>query len=689
MPGGRAKSDLGNLSNGCQVPDFTRADRTHIDESKEPSGPATCSSVDLEANTVKPHLETRDRLLRWWGWLLLTTLLLLLLVTSRYFGVAELDARPAALMFRATMLVAHFTTVASVALLPALLGILLWPRPRILIPLGVLCGATTVAVVLIDTQVYQLYRFHINAGVLNLLMSGAAGETFVFSTAMYAQGALIAAAILATFVGAACWSWRRVHASPRRRTLPRAVTSVLVAALISFHSVHIWADAVGYEPLLEQTEVLPMRYAATAKRLLRAHGVNLSAMQAMHLRDSRASTRLSYPLTPLTCRATEKPPNIVVIVIDSWRFDELNAKVTPNIDAFARRSARFVDHYSGGNATRIGIFSLFYSIPGTYWHRVLAEQQRPVLIEELSRLKYDVQVFRSAPLYSPEFDRTVFAQVEGVRMRSDGKSPAEWDRDLTSDFLGYLDARPAAPFFALLFYDAPHSFDHPEDYPAIFEPEVDHVNYFQLHSDTDALPLLNRYRNSLHYVDSLAGKAFAALESRGLLENSVIIVTGDHGQEFNDNHQNYWGHASNFTRFQTGVPLLLYAPQLTPKVYPHRTTHFDVMPTVMRDYLGCDDPFSTYSVGHSLFEPGGREVVVMSEYADFAIMHDDRMAIVRKHGMKLRDQDYVEVDGQLAPEVVAAALEQKMRFVNGARAGTEGGGSKRAGCPVVRGCAAR
>jgi membrane-anchored protein YejM (alkaline phosphatase superfamily) len=483
---------------------------------------------------------------------------------------------------------------------------------------------------------------------------------------MYAQSALVAATILTAVGFAGAWLWRRVALPTQRPAIPRALTAVLVVALVAFHSIHIWADAVGYQPFLEQTEVLPMRYAATAKRLLRAQGVNLAAMQVAHADEHRSGAKLSYPLKPLTCDAPAKLPNIVVIAIDSWRFDELNEQVTPNIAAFARRSARFIDHYSGGNATRIGMFSLFYSIPGTYWHRVLAERQRPALLEQLSKLRYDLQVFRSAPLHSPEFDRTLFADLEAVRMRSDGDRPAAWDRDLTQDFLGYLGKRPnASPFFALLFYDAPHSFDYPDDYPIIFKPAEAHVNYWKLHRDTDPTPLRNRYRNSLHYVDSLVGETFAALESRGLLENSVVIVTGDHGQEFNDNGQNYWGHASNFTRYQTAVPLLLYAPGLAPGVYRHRTTHFDVMPTVMRNYLGCEDPYSIYSVGGSLFEPGGRETIVMSEYADFAIRHGNETAVIRKQGMEVRDEDHLKVDIRLDPDVVESALEQKARFVNG------------------------
>src|SRR5690606_36293306 len=121
-----------------------------------------------------------------------------------------------------------------------------------------------------------------------------------------------------------------------------------------------------------------------------------------------------------------------------------------------------------------------------------------------------------------------------------------WDRDLTEDFLDYLDERDdSKPFFALLFYDSPHSFQMPAEYPRVFQPSAPHVNYLRLDKDTDATPLLNLYRNSLHYVDSLVGTVLAELRARGLLEHTIVLITGDHGQEFNDTGLNFWGHGSN------------------------------------------------------------------------------------------------------------------------------------------------
>lgn len=606
----------------------------------------------------------RGDLLRWWGLQLLTTILFALIVAGRYYSVADLDADAGSLAFRAVMLLAHFTTLSAIFLAPSLAAIGLRAPAWIVIPLGALCSIGLSAALLIDTQVYQLHRFHINAGVMNLLLGGAARETFDFSASMYAEAATVALTIIAFSSLSAFFSWRYVRRSLGHPKIARAVTMVLVGSIISFHGVHVWADAQARGALLEQTDVLPLRYAATAKRALRSVGVNVRTHPLTARSPAESHNSLAYPLQPLNCRPAANPPNIVFIVIDSWRSDALDARVTPNVDAIAQRSVRFMDHHSGGNATRIGLFSLFYSIPGTYWHHVLAEQQGPVFLTQLLKQGYDVQAFRSAPLFSPEFDRTVFAQVNGVRMRSDGRDATERDADLTRDFLSFLETRKAqTPFFALLFYDSPHKMIYPSDYPAPFRPSSREVNYLRLDNETNPTPLHNRYRNAVHYVDGLIGRALTAMEQQGLLENSVIVITGDHGQEFNDSRRNYWGHGSNFTRYQTGVPLILYSPTLPPAVHGHRTTHFDVIPTLLRDNFGCGEPFSTYSVGRSLFEAGGRDALVLSEYTDFAIAAADRIAVVRKQGMQVFDAKHVAIpEGHLDPELIEKALEQKSRF---------------------------
>jgi uncharacterized protein len=607
----------------------------------------------------------RQPVVRWWGALLLATLVICLVVSARYYAVADFDASAGALVFRALMLVAHFAVLCAVLLSPVLAIGLLWPRRRIVLAVGSICASLIVLALLVDTQVYQLYRFHINAGVMNLLFGGAALETFVFSTEMYLEALAIVFAVALFFTGVAVLLWRWVACTSPRHHLAGAIAALLLVCIVGFHISHIWADAVAYEPVLEQTAVLPARYAATAKRFLRNRGVDVRPRQAANLSGGSGTTGLSYPLRTLECRNEDKPRrNVVFIVIDSWRFDEMNARVTPHMNTFAQEATRFLEHHSGGNATRIGMFSLFYSIPGTYWHQMLREQRGPVFINELRRREYDIQVFRSTPIYSPEFDRTIFADVPLSRVRSEGSGPAQWDRDLTNDFHNFVDGRneSAAPFFALLFYDSPHSFDVPPDHPLEFRPSAAHVNYFKMRSRSDPMPLRNRYRNSVHYVDTLVGEVLDTMRARGLLESTIVVITGDHGQEFNDTGQNFWGHGSAFSRYQTGVPMLLYVPGQPGGVVRHLTTHFDVVPTLLRDHLGCVSPAENFSVGRSLFDPSERHPLVISEYTDFAIVQRDRIAVVRKHGMQMVAPDYSKLDLPLDAKATRGALEQNTRF---------------------------
>ena len=50
-------------------------------------------------------------------------------------------------------------------------------------------------------------------------------------------------------------------------------------------------------------------------------------------------------------------------------------------------------------------------------------------------------------------------------------------------------------------------------------------------------------------MDDLIGKVINQLKNKGLLENTIIIITGDHGQEFNDNKKGYWEHGGNFSKY--------------------------------------------------------------------------------------------------------------------------------------------
>src|SRR6202034_2864034 len=115
-------------------------------------------------------------------------------------------------------------------------------------------------------------------------------------------------------------------------------------------------------------------------------------------------------------------------------------------------------------------------------------------------------------------------------------------------------------------------------------------------------------------IDKEVAEVTSLLKAKGVLNKTIIIVTSDHGQEFNDNHLNYWGHASNFTPVQTQVPFIVHWPGQTPRVFSYRTSHYDVVPTLMQSVLGCLNPPSDYSIGYSLFDPTPRPYIIVGSY---------------------------------------------------------------------------
>jgi membrane-anchored protein YejM (alkaline phosphatase superfamily) len=134
----------------------------------------------------------------------------------------------------------------------------------------------------------------------------------------------------------------------------------------------------------------------------------------------------------------------------------------------------------------------------------------------------------------------------------------------------------------------------------------------------------NDYLNSVHYVDSLIGGLLERMEAKGLLEDTIVVITSDHGEEFNDTKDNSWGHTGNFTTYQSRVPLIVYVPWLEPRQETAVTSQVDIPPTLMQEALGCRQDTRDYSNGLNLFGPLPRQrPVVVSSYVNHALILGD------------------------------------------------------------------
>jgi len=568
--------------------------------------------------------------LRWLGWFMLANTGVLLAVSSQYLTTARWPETARGLVFLVLALPGHYALLAFLPWLPLALLALLLPRRAVVVGAALTAYVVLVMVVIVDTQVFALYRFHLNGMVVNLLTGGAAGQQLPISWATFAMAGaiLVALALGEWWLAQAVWRWVARH----RRLHGFAVLGLMVAVFLAGQGFHAWADALQDRTVTRYVRYLPWPQLARMDETFDRWGW-IPKQQRVALPERGGGTSLNYPLAPVVCEPPPEPLNLLVIVIDGWRFDTLGPKVSPHLDRLARESWTFANHFSSGNATRFGVFGLFYGLYASYWHAMLAERKGAVLVDELARQGYRMGIFGSASLASPEFDRTVFNDVRHlVDLQTEGRGPVQRDRTITDKFKRFVDNRANRPFFGFLFYDSTHGFTFPTDRPAPFQPYWQAINHLELNNDFDASLFFNRFRNSVHYVDALAGEAIAHLRARGLLERTVVVVTGDHGEEFNDNRLNYWGHNGNFSRYQTQVPLIVHWPGRGAREYTHRTSHLDVAPTLMTDLLGCTTPPDRYSQGRHLLQAGGRPFLVVGSWHSLAIRQPERVTVLDNLG---------------------------------------------------------
>ncbi len=259
------------------------------------------------------------------------------------------------------------------------------------------------------------------------------------------------------------------------------------------------------------------------------------------------------------------------------------------------------------------------------------------------------------------FDRTVFSSVSPLRMGTPGETPHERDARMTDDWRQWLDQHEQTsndkPWFGMLFYDAPHGYSVPEGAEKPFQPSASEMNYLELGPETDPQPWANLHRNSVHHDDQLIGQVIDDLKARGEWDNTVLIVTADHGQSFNDFHKNYWGHNSHFASPQTHVPMILHGPGITPGEQTGMSSHLDVAPMLMRHALGCSNPLSDYAQGGDLLDAQlDHPWVIASSYLDYGIIEPDRITVVDGTGKwKILDRhlDPIE-DADFSPAVFNA-----------------------------------
>ena len=601
-----------------------------------------------------PDTNNRKLLFRWLGWFAMANAIVFGLIGLRYLSGGPDGSSALAWVYLVTIYISHHSWLALLPLLIVVSPVILL-RPSLgwCKTLAVLLMALMIAVILLDSLLWSQSRFHINILTLKILGS----SSLIFTAVMF-----FIALVFETLLAGRIWSW--VVSAPTHGG--RVLGTLIMVCFVVAQSIYAWADASYFVPVTSMAQQLPVQRGFTAKKLLVRYGlVDISQSRERQLAnrmaggvDQAGAAKLNYPLAPLQC-SPSAPFNLVIILVDAMRSDLLGQGFTPSLDQFtAQKASRFTNHFSGGNSSRMGAFSLFYGLPPGYFGSFEALQKPPVLMDQLMASDYQLGLFSSSNMYRPvTLDRTTFANVPNLRIETKPVDAMAWERDriMTDEWMTWLDQRDSElPFFGFLFYDAVNDQTFPPEYAGRVSSDPE-----------DPLPdEFKDYKTSVMFVDELIGQVLGDLENRGLSDNTVVMISSDHGEEFNENGDGLHGHGSGYSRQQLGVPMLLSWPGVAPQELSHRTSHYDVSPTLMRRLLACTNDYSDYASGVGLFDGPGWDWMIAGSYYNYAVLEPGQITVTFPNGTyEVRDSHYRLLDEpQFNSDVLEAVMRENTRF---------------------------
>ena len=366
---------------------------------------------------------------------------------------------------------------------------------------------------------------------------------------------------------------------------------------------------------------------------------------------------LMYTILPFSQSTTsnlstviEDRPNIILVTMDTTRADHLSCygygkNTTPNLDTFAKENVIFNNAYAPSPWTLPSHASIFTGMyPArhgahkdwdhlqTNWPRKL-DEHHTTLAEILTDHGYQTagivasHVLHSSTGFAQGFtyyDEELISVLGELEHFSLYKLIGRWvyldeiagrwgvcgyrrAYQINARVFSWLEKHCQSPFLLFIHYFDPHlPYIPPYKYYRHFqEDENGEITQYEKYKRE----LVAQYDGELANLDDHLGKLFTRLKELNLYNNSMIILTSDHGEFFGEHDM--WTHGYELYQEVLKVPLIIKYPASFPKQgeYSKRVSLVDIMPTLL-NFLGL--PLSRECQGRDLFK--GRSRVMAEIY---------------------------------------------------------------------------
>ncbi|HRP69397.1 MAG TPA: LTA synthase family protein [Turneriella sp.] len=368
--------------------------------------------------------------------------------------------------------------------------------------------------------------------------------------------------------------------------------------------------------------------------------------------------------------------NVILYFLESTPYSVIgqkiqNKEITPSLNAFKKESLFFERHYANFPLSINAFYSSLcgaYALPDGAWVSLsLPDFPVPCLSQILKKHGYRILALHAGYLTYAKQKRFMLkrgfdfmADAETIKKPPYEKGMGPWgaadERAMIQPLVNFINANAEKPFMAVLFAFAPHHpYSIPDDFPEFI-------------TERGALKKQHRdYFNSLHFADMAFGKIRDALQKNGALENTVILVFGDHGEAFYEHRGNY-NHPFFIYEENVHVPFFLWYKGITPATLERVTSHVDILPTVL-DILNLSKEITPYHVGRSMLKGGAQTMAHLQAYwnEELSGIVDNHYKFIRKETGEtelynlLNDKEEKKNIANEIPELTAAYNQQTLK----------------------------
>lgn len=317
-----------------------------------------------------------------------------------------------------------------------------------------------------------------------------------------------------------------------------------------------------------------------------------------------------------------KKPNVLLVVIDSLTTKRMGylgytRPVTPNIDRIAAKSMRLLRAWATAthsNYAQPGIISSLFPRRISWLDQYTRLDYPRVLLHDvfhqaghaLATISSQDQNWQGIARFE-ETTSPVFLwhapDYDGPRVDiiSEKVVPDEVTADRAIAWMKGMKEKQDKPFSLYVNFQIAHfPYGLPEHVPPKYTPAYfPYTANFVRYGEAERPILSNRYDNAIAYVDAQVGKLFAHLESSGLIDDTILVITADHGEMMGEHGA--VTHGKSLYEGEARIPLLVhYPPKVAPGDVLTPVSHLDVLPT-MSELAGIP-PHPAFQ-GHSFADP--------------------------------------------------------------------------------------